>query len=402
MIEKPRRRLARVVPAALRAAAVAAVLGLGVLPAAAQAGDDNAPTPWIYPLPDGSALTLQIPPDWAERSSSGTPGQVHFSGGSHCEVQVAITLVAGSDPPLDNSDAVRALVDADARDYIDRAVEGHYTLRELRGPEAAGWYFALRQRQPERKGSPFVSRGAVHVGGAVLRFSVETPKPDQPEVRQALKMLAEAKEMRAAPARVPDPPHPETTAAAPPSLVSLYREVPLRLQAPADPPDPEAPMVPAGPPASKAKPSEVPAESGSPPVSAVASVLTLAPGAKGEARLILSIHKGTRILAHEQTGQYMQGALLAVEAVADVLPEEPIFPAGTAWRYRPDDPEVKTYEGTVVVRVPVHAKAGSTAGSRVLKGRLRYQAIEDGMFKKTAVLPITIPITVGKGAPEKN
>lgn len=372
MTRASRRRFARFVP----------VLLCGATLAGAQALDQNtpAPTPWVYPLPDGSALTLQVPADWDERSSSETPGQAHFSGTAHCEVQVAITLVAGSDPPLDNPEAVRALVDADARDYLDRAVEGHYTLRELNGPEAAGWYFALRQRQPARKGAAFVNRGAVRVGAVVLRFSVETPKPDQPEVRQALKMLAEAKALRTAPARAPDAARPETAAAAPPSLVSLYRE------------DPAQPMVPASPPASKAEASS---EAG-PAVSAVASIVSLAPGGKGEARLILSIHKGLRILAHEQTGKYMQGALLAVEAAGGVLPEEPIFPAGTAWRYQPDDPEVKTYEGTVVVRVPVQVKAGGAAGSHELKGRLRYQAvsIEDGRFAKIAVLPVTLPITV--------
>jgi hypothetical protein len=386
-----------------RAAAVACALLLAGLPAAAQAPDENAPTPWIYPLPDGAALTLQVPPDWEEHSASGTPGQVHFSGSAHCEVQVAITLVAGSDPPLDNPDAVRALVDADARDYLDRAVEGHYALRELRGPEAAGWYFALRQRQPERKSAGFVNRGAVRVGGVVMRFSIETPKPDQPEVRQALKMLAEAKEMRAAPARVPDAGHPETATAAPPALVSLYREAPVHLAAPADPPAPDAPMVPAGPQEPGAKPPDRPAETGA-PVSAVASALTLAPGTRGEARLILAIGKGMRILAHEQPGPVYQGVLLAVQATEDVRAEEPIFPAGTAWRYEPDDPEVKTYQGTVVVRIPVQARAGIAAGSRVLNGHLRYQAVRaaDGFFKKVAVMPITIPITVSKSAPEKN
>jgi len=93
----------------------------------------------------------------------------------------------------------------------------------------------------------------------------------------------------------------------------------------------------------------------------------------------------------------MQPAMLSVEAANEVFPEMAVFPAGTVWKLQPDDPEYRTYEGTVVVRVPVRAKAGSAAGSRVLKGHLRYQAIEiGGRFAKTAVLPVTIPVTVGK------
>jgi hypothetical protein len=374
MTAQPGRDLSRVVPSALCLAAVAAAVLLAHPPAAAlaQAPDSNAPAPWIYPLPDGSALTIEVPAGWEARTAAASPGQAHFSSGTtRCEVQIAITLIAGSDPPLDTPDAVRALVDTDARDYLDRAVEGHYSLRELRGPEAAGWYFALRQREPERKSAAFVHRGAVRVGPVVLRFSIETPKPDQPEVRQALKMLADTREMRAAPARAPDAAHPETAAAAPPALVSL-------------------------------KAAGAPASSGAPPVSAFAAAITLSPGTKGEARLVLAIRAGLRILAHEQTGQYVQGALLAVEPLDDVLAEEPIFPAGTAWRYEPDDPEVKIYEGTVVVRVPIRAKPGSEPGSRVLKGHLRYQAVEGGLFRKTAVLPFTIPVTIGRSAPEKN
>lgn len=389
------------------------------LPAAAQANDDSAQTPWVYPLPDGTALTIQVPSGWDERTSAGAPGQVHFSaGGSRCEVQIAITLVAGSDPPLDAPEAVRALVDADARDYLDRAVEGHYNLRELRGPDAVGWYFALRLREPVHKGSAFVNRGAVKIGAVVLRFSIETPKPDLPEVRQALKMVAESRQMQAAPARVPDPAHPETATAKPPSLVSqnsgaVPRPDPppgtLAAERPADPshvaaadPPPSDPPPSSASPKSRAKPSsDAPASSGAPPVSAVAAVLTLAPGARGEARLILAIQKGMRILAHDETGRYMQPAMLSVEAAKDLLPETAVFPAGTTWKLQPDDPDYKTYEGTVVVRIPVRARAGIAPGSRVLKGHLRYQAIETGgRFAKTAVLPVTIPITVGKAPAE--
>jgi hypothetical protein len=414
------------VSAPLRVAVlVAAAILMARLPAAAQAGDDSGQAPWIYPLADGSALTIQVPSGWDERTSAGAPGQVHFSaGGSRCEVQIAIRLVTGSDPPLDDPDAVRALVDADARDYLDRAVEGHYNLRELRGPEAVGWYFALRQREPAHKGSAFVNRGAVKVGTVVLSFSIETPKPDLPEVRQALKMLAESREMKAAPARVPAPAHPETATAKPPSLVSLNNGVSLQPDPPpgplaaerpavsspdpssnlaaADPP-PSAPPSSAGSPKSRAEPSsDAPASSGAPPVSAVAAVLTLAPGARGEARLILAIQKGMRILAHDETGKYMQPAMLSVEAANDVFPETAVFPAGTTWKLQPDDPDYKTYEGTVVVRLPVRARAGTAPGSRVLKGHLRYQAIETGgRFAKTAVLPVTIPVTVGKSPAEK-
>ena len=408
-----RRPPARVLPPPLRVAAVAAALLLLRLPANAQSNDDGAPTPWIYPLPDGSALTMELPPGWTERSASAAPGQAHFSSSaSRCEVQIAISPVAGSNPSLDDPDAVRALVDTDARDYLDRAVEGHYTLRELRGPESAGWYFALRQRQPPRKQSEFVNRGAIRVGSVILRFSIETPKPDLPEVRQALKMLAEAREMRAAPARVPDATQPETATAKPPSLASLVGGGPRTpdRQAAADPPDPSPP-----PPApdpdpsssarpSQAKPADPPASSDGPPLSAVAAVLTLAPGARGEARLVLAIRAGWRILAHGQNSKYLQGALLTVEPAGDVIPEEPVFPASIAWRYQPEDPEVKTYEGTVVVRIPVRVKAGSAPGSRVIKGRLRYQTIESarGFFGKTAVLPITIPVTVGRTPAGKN
>jgi hypothetical protein len=134
----------------------------------------------------------------------------------------------------------------------------------------------------------------------------------------------------------------------------------------------------------------------------VAAVLTLAPGARGEARLILAIQKGMRILAHDETGKYMQPAMLSVEAANDVFPETAVFPAGTTWKLQPDDPDYKTYEGTVVVRLPVRARAGTAPGSRVLKGHLRYQAIETGgRFAKTAVLPVTIPVTVGKAPAEK-
>jgi hypothetical protein len=156
---------------------------------------------WEHSLGPQTTVQVDVPQGWEVIAPVDEGDSTRFVplDGTHCDVIVDFSLAADARPPIAGAEALRALVDAEARDVLDQAVESHYTLRELRGPESAGWFYALRDRAPRKKGALFLQRGALLVRGAILRFRIETPKPDLPAIRQALKMLAGSRFLQTTP-----------------------------------------------------------------------------------------------------------------------------------------------------------------------------------------------------------
>ena len=180
-------------------AAGACLLAAGAFSTRAQ--DQDPAIRWQHTLSPQATVQVDVPQGWEviEPVGEGDPTRFVPVDGTHCDVLVDFALAADARPPIAGTDGLRALVDAEARDFLDQAVESHYTLRELRGPESAGWFYALRDRAPRKKGAAFLQRGALLVRGAILRFRIETPKPDLPAIRQALKMLAGSRFLQGTP-----------------------------------------------------------------------------------------------------------------------------------------------------------------------------------------------------------
>jgi|KBSSwiStaDraftv2_1062776.scaffolds.fasta_scaffold181776_2 hypothetical protein len=157
---------------------------------------------WQHVLSPQATVEVDVPAGWevVEPAEAGGPTRFIPVDGTHCDVVVDFGLATDTQPTIGSTEALRALVDAEARDFLDQAVESRYTLRELRGPETAGYYYALRDRAPRKKGAAFLQNGALLLRTAVIRFRIETPKPDLPAIRQALKMLAGSRLLVSAPA----------------------------------------------------------------------------------------------------------------------------------------------------------------------------------------------------------
>ena len=194
-----RRRVSPLIAPLLMAGAGLSLLPFGAGPRA-QAEAEPA-IRWQQALSPEAIVEIDVPTGWEVIEPSEPGGVTRFTpvDGTRCEVRVEFALRSGETPPVASAEALRALVDGEARDFLDQAVESRYSLRELQGPEAAGYYFMLRDRNPRRKSAVFLNRGALLVRDAIVRFSIETPKPDLPSIRQALKMLAGSRFLALAP-----------------------------------------------------------------------------------------------------------------------------------------------------------------------------------------------------------
>ena len=175
------------------------LLPLGAL--RAQGTDTEPAIRWQHPLSPAAIVEIDVPPGWEVIEPVEPDGVTRFApiDGTRCDVRVGFFLASTADSRVPSAEALRSLVDGEAREFLEQAVESRYSLRELQGPEAAGYYFMLRDRAPRRKGAVFLNRGALLVREAIVRFSIETPKPDLPAIRQALKMLAGSRFLSVAP-----------------------------------------------------------------------------------------------------------------------------------------------------------------------------------------------------------
>ena len=126
--------------------------------------------------------------------------------------------------------------------------------------------------------------------------------------------------------------------------------------------------------------------------------VTLSPGGQAETTVTLEIEKGYRIVAPGSAFRNAQQPILAFDAAAGIIVQPQEWPAGKSWRAVEDDPEVKVYEGRLVLKVTLHAAPQAAVQEVAIQGRVRYQAIKGSFFEKVAVLPLTIPVKVAASA----
>jgi hypothetical protein len=151
---------------------------------------------WRYPVSGQGDVQMDLPSSWKEAGRDEKAGVVRFrpGGGVKAELTLAVSWSGTADPDFSGSSRLQDQVFKRGQEFLDQAVEARVTLRELRGPQAAGYYWTLRDRAPGKKWALYVTRGMVGAGRALLDFTLVTSRSDPPEIRQALKMLAGARQ----------------------------------------------------------------------------------------------------------------------------------------------------------------------------------------------------------------
>jgi hypothetical protein len=152
--------------------------------------------------------------------------------------------------------------------------------------------------------------------------------------------------------------------------------------------------TPAGAPVTKAA-SPPAAETTGAPVTVTVAPVTVSPGGRTEATVTLEIARGYRLIAPGTRSAWAQPPILSFDAADGVFAEAPAWPAGKAWRSDPGEPEVQVYEGTLDLKVVVHAQPQAAPRTTSLAGRLRYQPIRGDFFMKVAILPVRMPVELG-------
>ena len=133
------------------------------------------------------------------------------------------------------------------------------------------------------------------------------------------------------------------------------------------------------------------------PVSVEAPDVRVAAGGTAEARVIVRIRPGFHVQANPAAEEFLVPLTVALSERPPVRVGLPVYPAGRPHRLRGATGHLLTYEGTVTLRVPLHANAD---GGRVrdevviLSGSLRYQACDDRICLRPSEVPIRMPVRV--------
>jgi hypothetical protein len=140
-------------------------------------------------------------------------------------------------------------------------------------------------------------------------------------------------------------------------------------------------------------PSARAAAQAEPTVTAKAAPLKVAAGDQGTLKVTIVIAKGYALVAPPQPTKYATTLAVILSAGDGLVPLGPVYPEGKSITEE-DATTYGTYEGTITVKVPVKVAPGTAAGTRLLKGKLRYQPMRHGQFLKAAVMPLEFAVEV--------
>jgi hypothetical protein len=151
---------------------------------------------WRFKIPGQGPVVMDLPYAWVEGSRDQKAGKVRFRlrSGVRADLILNISWNPVADEAFNGAPTLRHRVEATALDFLDQAVESRYIIRELGGPDAAGYYWSLRERSPKTPSTAYVMRGMMGAGTTLLDFTLITGQSDMPEIRQALKMIAGARQ----------------------------------------------------------------------------------------------------------------------------------------------------------------------------------------------------------------
>jgi hypothetical protein len=129
--------------------------------------------------------------------------------------------------------------------------------------------------------------------------------------------------------------------------------------------------------------------------------VTLAPGAKVEQRLTVTVKKGFHVQANPASEPDLIPLRLEMESDCRVRAARPIYPSGKPYRLAGAESDLSIYDGTFEIRLPLDAPRGAALGEVMLKGALLYQACNDRICLRPASVPVFLVVKVaGPGKPD--
>ena len=125
-----------------------------------------------------------------------------------------------------------------------------------------------------------------------------------------------------------------------------------------------------------------------------AKPLTVSKGQTAELTVRAQIKKGFHIQANPAADEFLIPTTLTIETIKGIIPEEPIYPPGIAYRLKGIEEDLLTYEDEVMIKLPVKVLDSAPTGNASLTGKLKYQPCDDRSCFFPRSVPVVIPIEI--------
>ena len=179
------------IPVIARLLVVASIL---LLPVHAPAAALQVQT---FLLPNQGKLHLPVPASWRsklEQPPGNLPPTIALTPGAGSGFKVLVTTVwpvaRGAMPPV--REQVRKTVEQAAEEARQQSVEQQITLKDLKGPSAAGFYFSTTDRAPKPDEYKHLTQGAFVVGDLLVMFTALAKDGSQGALSDAVSAMAGA------------------------------------------------------------------------------------------------------------------------------------------------------------------------------------------------------------------
>jgi hypothetical protein len=154
-----------------------------------------------YDLPGHGRLEFSAPRSWKDevgRPPGDLPPTIEFSpaAGSSFSIQVTPLFSPAGAPDFNRPETIRALLEEIGRKQLEASVEKEITLKEIKGHDAAGFYFTVTDRAPKPDEWTYLTAGAAGVGDLLVSFTILTNSLDSGELDQALRMIGTCRQVR--------------------------------------------------------------------------------------------------------------------------------------------------------------------------------------------------------------
>lgn len=173
-----------------------AILALGFGARAQQAASAKD-----FEVPKHGALRLAVPSEWiAESEPVKQPPAVaiHLRPASGDSFDVKVTAIWLDAKKLKSTtpESIQANVAGAAQHMLEQSVEKEAPLKEIKGAQSLGWYYALADRNPAPGEFKYMTQGIFLTGEFLCTFTVLHRNADTPEVSRALAIFGEAVQIK--------------------------------------------------------------------------------------------------------------------------------------------------------------------------------------------------------------
>ena len=125
--------------------------------------------------------------------------------------------------------------------------------------------------------------------------------------------------------------------------------------------------------------------------------LPLKPGGRAQARIDVTVEEGFYVQANPASEPHLVPLRLDLRGDAAIDVGRAVYPPGRRHRLRGAASDLSVYEGSFAVKVPVAASPTAEAGEFLLRGALHYQACNDRLCLRPAMVPVELLVRVGSG-----